>query len=168
MNTGLRSLCAAACVLAATPLTPAFASGPEDARGLWLSAAEDAVLDFQPCADKPGALCGRIVWDKDAGTPKAACGVLVAQLARPRRRRPDQPLRPGLQGQCHQPRGLGPAACSVPAGSARWASARQAAAPTSRNCDTDCTSCWALSGSVPRAKVTVSVITPSVVAWLPM
>ena len=31
-----------------------------------------------------------------------------------------------------------------------------------------CTNCWALSGSVPRAKVTVSVITPSVVAWLPM
>lgn len=31
-----------------------------------------------------------------------------------------------------------------------------------------CTSCWALSGSVPRRKVTVSVITPSVVAWLPM
>ena len=29
-----------------------------------------------------------------------------------------------------------------------------------------CTSCWALSGSVPRRKVTVSVIWPSVVAWL--
>ena len=31
-----------------------------------------------------------------------------------------------------------------------------------------CTSCCALSGSVPRAKVTVSVINPSVVAWLLM
>ncbi len=36
-------------------------------------------------------------------------------------------------------------------------------------CDTRfCTSCCALSGSVPSLKVTVSVITPSVVAWLPM
>ena len=31
-----------------------------------------------------------------------------------------------------------------------------------------CTSCCALSGSVPSLKVTVSVIRPSVVAWLPM
>ena len=31
-----------------------------------------------------------------------------------------------------------------------------------------CTSCCALSGSVPSANVTVSVISPSVVAWLPM
>ena len=30
------------------------------------------------------------------------------------------------------------------------------------------TSCWALSGSVPSLKVTVSVMTPSVVAWLLM
>ena len=82
MNTGLSSLCAAACLIAASTLTPAVAAGPEEARGLWLSAAEDAVLDFQPCADNAGALCGRIVWDKDAGTPKGACGVVVAQLGR--------------------------------------------------------------------------------------
>jgi secreted trypsin-like serine protease len=31
-----------------------------------------------------------------------------------------------------------------------------------------CTSCWALSGSVPKRKVTFSVMTPSVVAWLDM
>ncbi len=31
-----------------------------------------------------------------------------------------------------------------------------------------CTSCWALSGSVPSRKVTVSVMVPSVVAWLLM
>jgi hypothetical protein len=31
-----------------------------------------------------------------------------------------------------------------------------------------CTSCCALSGSVPRRKVTLSVIRPSVVAWLLM
>jgi hypothetical protein len=29
-----------------------------------------------------------------------------------------------------------------------------------------CTNCWALSGSVPSLNVTVSVILPSVVAWL--
>ncbi len=31
-----------------------------------------------------------------------------------------------------------------------------------------CTSCCALSGSVPRRKVTVRVMVPSLVAWLPM
>jgi hypothetical protein len=31
-----------------------------------------------------------------------------------------------------------------------------------------CTNCWALSTSVPSLKVTVSVMSPSVVAWLLM
>lgn len=82
MNRGLRSLCVAACVLAATSHAPTFAGDLKDVRGLWLSAAEDAVLDFQPCPDQPVALCGRIVWDKDAGTAASACGVQVAQMER--------------------------------------------------------------------------------------
>jgi uncharacterized protein (DUF2147 family) len=57
-------------------------AAPTDAAGLWLTAAKDAVIEFKSCADKASALCGRIVWDKDAGTPKDTCGVTVARLER--------------------------------------------------------------------------------------
>jgi uncharacterized protein (DUF2147 family) len=60
----------------------AAAAGPDDAKGLWQTAEKDAVIEFKPCADRPAALCGRIVWDKDAGTPADTCGVLIAQLER--------------------------------------------------------------------------------------
>jgi uncharacterized protein (DUF2147 family) len=60
----------------------ARAAGPDDAKGLWMTAEKDAVLEFQPCPDKASALCGRIVWDKDAGTPADTCGVQIAQLER--------------------------------------------------------------------------------------
>ena len=68
----------------------AAAAGPDDAKGLWQTAeatrhdllARIAVIEFKPCADRPAALCGRIVWDKDAGTPADTCGVLIAQLER--------------------------------------------------------------------------------------
>ena len=60
----------------------ATAAGPDDAKGLWQTAEKDAVIEFKPCADRPAALCGRIVWDKDAGTPADTCGVLIAQLER--------------------------------------------------------------------------------------
>lgn len=48
--------------------------------GLWLSADKAAVIEFKPCTDPKDALCGTIVWDKDAGTPDDACGVMIAQL----------------------------------------------------------------------------------------
>lgn len=60
----------------------AQADGPDDAKGLWMTAESDAVIRFAPCAEAPGALCGTIVWDKDAGTPADTCGVRIAQLAR--------------------------------------------------------------------------------------
>ena len=60
----------------------AQAAGPDDAKGLWMTAQNDAVIEFKPCADGPGALCGHIVWDKDAGTPADTCGVQIAQLQR--------------------------------------------------------------------------------------
>ncbi len=60
----------------------AQAASADDAKGLWMTAQDDAVIEFKPCADGPGALCGRIVWDKDAGTPADTCGVLIAQLQR--------------------------------------------------------------------------------------
>ncbi len=52
----------------------------DSARGLWLSADKAAVIEFNACADSPAALCGTIVWDKDAGTPADACGVMIAKL----------------------------------------------------------------------------------------
>lgn len=72
----------------ATALTALFAASgahattPDDAKGLWLSADGGAVIEFKACADKPTALCGRIVWDKDAGKPSDTCGIQIAQLDR--------------------------------------------------------------------------------------
>jgi uncharacterized protein (DUF2147 family) len=60
----------------------AYAAGAEDAKGLWLSADKDAVIEFKACPDRPDALCGRVVWDKDAGTSADTCGVQIAQLNR--------------------------------------------------------------------------------------
>lgn len=68
--------------LAASAAIQVHAASPTDVQGLWLTAAKDAVIDFAPCADKTGALCGRIVWDKDAGTATDTCGVVIAQLDR--------------------------------------------------------------------------------------
>ena len=63
-------------------VSSAQAAGADDARGLWMTAQNDAVIEFRPCPDGAGALCGRIVWDKDAGTPADTCGVQIAQLQR--------------------------------------------------------------------------------------
>ena len=60
----------------------AQAAGPQDAQGLWLSADQGAIIEFKECSDSPGALCGQIVWDKDAGTPLDTCGVRIAKLKR--------------------------------------------------------------------------------------
>ena len=75
----LTSLIASALLTCAAP---SRAAGPDDAKGLWLTAEKDAVIEFKPCADHASALCGRIVWDKDAGTPADTCGVQIAQLDR--------------------------------------------------------------------------------------
>ncbi len=60
----------------------AQATGPEDAKGLWVTAAHDAVLQFAPCVERADALCGTVVWDKDAGSQTDTCGVRIAQLNR--------------------------------------------------------------------------------------
>jgi uncharacterized protein (DUF2147 family) len=60
----------------------ALAASPEDARGLWFTAQKDAMLEFAPCTDRPASLCGRIVWDKDAGTPVDTCGFQIARFDR--------------------------------------------------------------------------------------
>lgn len=63
-------------------VSSAHAAGADDARGLWMTAQNDAVIEFKPCPDEASALCGQIVWDKDAGTPVDTCGVQIAQLKR--------------------------------------------------------------------------------------
>ncbi|MCD0418382.1 DUF2147 domain-containing protein [Rubrivivax sp. JA1024] len=60
----------------------AHGASPDEARGRWLTSEKDGVIEFKACDDKPAALCGRIVWDIDAGGPKDNCGLLVAQFAR--------------------------------------------------------------------------------------
>ncbi|MDP9900850.1 DUF2147 domain-containing protein [Variovorax ginsengisoli] len=74
--------CLRAAVLLVTLVRPAWAAGPDDAKGLWMGAEKDAVLEFKPCADAPTALCGHIVWDKDAGQATDTCGVPIARLER--------------------------------------------------------------------------------------
>jgi uncharacterized protein (DUF2147 family) len=66
-------------LLALGCLAPAHAS-QENAKGLWLSADKAAVIEFKSCTDNQESLCGTIVWDKDAGTPEDACGVVIAKL----------------------------------------------------------------------------------------
>ncbi|HEX5310849.1 DUF2147 domain-containing protein [Aquabacterium sp.] len=55
---------------------------PQDAKGLWLSSDKGAIIEFKDCPDTAGALCGTIVWDKDAGTPLDTCGVLISKVKR--------------------------------------------------------------------------------------
>jgi uncharacterized protein (DUF2147 family) len=62
--------------------TPVGAVDADDAKGLWLTAEKDAVIEFDACPKRSTSLCGRIVWDIDAGTPADTCGVQIAQLNR--------------------------------------------------------------------------------------
>ena len=62
---------------------PAWAEGPDAAQGLWLSAQKDGVVELKPCAEEPTALCGTVVWDKDASlTPprRGDCGLRIVKL----------------------------------------------------------------------------------------
>ncbi|MFW3163492.1 DUF2147 domain-containing protein [Pseudomonas syringae pv. syringae] len=58
------------------------AAGPLEAKGLWLTAEKDAVVRLDDCADKAGAICGQIVWVKDAASTSSDCGVHILQLTR--------------------------------------------------------------------------------------
>lgn len=62
--------------------TSAHAASADDAKGLWLTEQKDAVIEFTACAGAAGSLCGRIVWDKDAGTAADTCGTDIARLNR--------------------------------------------------------------------------------------
>ncbi|MBV1788484.1 DUF2147 domain-containing protein [Marinobacterium sp. D7] len=58
----------------------ALANTPNDAKGLWLTEVGDAVIKVEDCPDRPGSVCGTIVWDVDAGTSTDTCGERVIQL----------------------------------------------------------------------------------------
>jgi uncharacterized protein (DUF2147 family) len=60
----------------------ACAASPDDAKGLWQTADKNGVLEFKPCEKNAAALCGRVAWDKDAGTLTDTYGVQVAELKR--------------------------------------------------------------------------------------
>lgn len=60
----------------------ACAASVGEVGGLWMTAQKDAVVEFKPCSDREEALCGHIVWDKDAGTPADTCGVHIVRLER--------------------------------------------------------------------------------------
>jgi uncharacterized protein (DUF2147 family) len=76
----MKKLCIAAAALALA--CTAQAAGPDEAKGLWMTAETDAVIEFKPCTDSANSLCGTVVWDKDAGTPADTCGMRIAQLER--------------------------------------------------------------------------------------
>jgi uncharacterized protein (DUF2147 family) len=64
---------------------PCLAQAADAAHGLWLSAQKDGVVQLQPCAEEPSALCGTVVWDKDASVepPRPGdCGVRILKLKR--------------------------------------------------------------------------------------
>lgn len=77
-NGAIRSLSLLLCMLC----LEAHADVSDEAKGLWMTPEGDAVVQFAPCSDQPSALCGTIVWDKDADTPANSCGMRIAQLTR--------------------------------------------------------------------------------------
>jgi uncharacterized protein (DUF2147 family) len=82
MSISMKSRASVALAVTMSLTSSAFADGATDARGLWLTVEQDAVIEFAPCASQPVSLCARIVWDKDAGTASSTCGVQIAQLDR--------------------------------------------------------------------------------------
>lgn len=58
------------------------AADPQEAKGLWLTSEKDAVVKVDDCADKPGALCGKVVWVRDVASITSDCGVQIMQLDR--------------------------------------------------------------------------------------
>ncbi|WP_024674499.1 DUF2147 domain-containing protein [Pseudomonas syringae] len=58
------------------------ATGPLEAKGLWLTAEKDAVVRLDDCKDQAGAICGQVVWVKDVTSTSSDCGVQILQLTR--------------------------------------------------------------------------------------
>lgn len=55
------------------------ADSPDAVKGLWMTGEKDAVVHLAACADAPEALCGQIVWVKDADAGKD-CGLQILRL----------------------------------------------------------------------------------------
>ncbi|KTT27085.1 hypothetical protein SB14R_00095 [Pseudomonas oryzihabitans] len=73
---------ALAAFLIAVQLPLAQAASPAPVQGLWLTADQGAAVRVEPCADNAAALCGTIVWDKDAGNAHDTCGTRILQMTR--------------------------------------------------------------------------------------
>ncbi|UUQ64479.1 DUF2147 domain-containing protein [Pseudomonas fuscovaginae UPB0736] len=58
------------------------AQGPTEAKGLWLTEDEDAVIRLADCPTGPSMLCGEVVWVKDASSVASDCGTHVLQMSR--------------------------------------------------------------------------------------
>jgi len=55
----------AAGMLGLSMITDAFATTPADPAGYWMTKDEDSILRISPCAAKPAAFCGIVVWLKE-------------------------------------------------------------------------------------------------------
>jgi len=75
----------AAALALCLPTLTVLADDTAAAQGLWLSAQKDGVVELKPCVEEPSALCGTVVWDKDASVspPKPGdCGLRIVKLKR--------------------------------------------------------------------------------------
>ncbi|GAC1037724.1 hypothetical protein thsps117_24810 [Pseudomonas sp. No.117] len=68
--------------LLALPVALVQAAESTPVQGLWLSADQGAAVKVMPCPDNASALCGTIVWDKDAGNAHDTCGTRIFQMSR--------------------------------------------------------------------------------------
>ena len=57
--------------LVVSPVTPSFASAPQEIRGHWINARRTVVVQIADCGI---ALCGTVVWSTDAAQRDAARG----------------------------------------------------------------------------------------------
>lgn len=80
----IRTGWAALALCIGTAASAQSAAPPADpAVGLWMAAQKDGVVEFKPCADEASALCGTVVWDKDAAPGKPGdCGLRIVKLRR--------------------------------------------------------------------------------------
>lgn len=58
------------------------AQGPAEAKGLWLTEDEDAVIRLEECPVSSSMLCGQVVWVKDPASISTDCGTHVLQMSR--------------------------------------------------------------------------------------
>lgn len=58
------------------------AQGASEAKGLWLTEDEDAVIRLAECPSAAQSICGLVVWVKDPASASGDCGTQVLQLSK--------------------------------------------------------------------------------------